>query len=88
MKKLAMTLLGAAALGGAVIIGRIARARRRVRTQVPDLPDTISAVPAEVASPYDELVVVGLSAVDPQPLTEISGEGVDPDAVAAAHAHR
>jgi hypothetical protein len=30
-------------------------------------------------------MIAGIAEVDPQPLSQISGEGIDPDATAAAH---
>ncbi|HEX8114406.1 MAG TPA: hypothetical protein VF516_42040 [Kofleriaceae bacterium] len=63
-------LLGfGSAIGAAVMLGR----RRRMTLQ------------ARSADPGDLQLPVGISEVDPQPLTQISAEGIDPDATRAAH---
>ncbi len=57
---------------GSAIGAAVMLGRRRTTSQRP--PDT-----------GDRQLPVGISEVDPQPLTQIAAEGIDPDATRAAH---
>jgi hypothetical protein len=63
------------AIGAAVMIGR----RRRTQRSAPSAVDGAASDAGDVPLP------AGISEVDPQPLTQISAEGIDPDATRAAH---
>lgn len=87
MRTAARLIIFGSAIGAAAMLGR----RRRAR-QSPEEPGLRGApVPAPDdagdADPGtgDPPLPVGISEVDPQPLTQISGEGIDPDATRAAH---
>ncbi|MDB4956770.1 MAG: hypothetical protein JWO36_4339 [Myxococcales bacterium] len=73
---------------GAVIITSWLRRRRsfeeRVTTEFAavDVGDFGVSPGGEIA---DSVTHAGIADVDPQPLAQVAGEGIDPDAVEAAH---
>jgi hypothetical protein len=83
MRTVTRLLIFGSAIGAAVIAGR-RRARRPLDEPDADLPapDGVEDAPPGAD---DAALPVGISEVDPQPLTQISGEGIDPDATRAAH---
>ena len=76
MRTATKLLVFGSVIGAAVMIGR----RRAPRNaSAPREPEDTGAGAGDLPLP------VGISEVDPQPLTQISAEGVDPDATQAAH---
>lgn len=80
-----LILLGSA-IGAAAMLGR--RHRARQSSDEPGLRG--GPVPAPDAGDADRgtgdpPLPIGISEVDPQPLTQISAEGIDPDLTRAAH---
>jgi hypothetical protein len=76
MSTVTKLLVFGSAIGAAVMMGR-----RRVARNAPAPRDAQDADPGAGDSPLP----AGISEVDPQPLTQIAAEGIDPDATRAAH---
>lgn len=72
-----LLILGSA-IGAASMIGR----RRTALDRSARREDEDTEADADAG---DAPLVAGISEVDPQPLTQIAGEGIDPDATRAAH---
>lgn len=79
-------LLGVAALVGTGILVERARNSRLLSTAPGGLGaaagDRLSAAPVMDAEIVQHM---GIAAVDPEPLAQVAGEGIDPDANQAAH---
>jgi hypothetical protein len=81
MRKLVIIVV-ASAVTGMIVRGVLRKMRARTSAPPMEMPD---ANLGTVETPFvDELVVVGIADVDPQPMTQISGEGVDLDTAAGA----
>jgi hypothetical protein len=86
-----------ALIGFLVGIAALLDVRRRPRVRrAPRLPDTPTAAFPAGASPRDDRTseagvsreapaFAGIADVDPQPLTQVAAEALDPDATARAH---
>jgi hypothetical protein len=72
MRRLVLALLTPAALATGILCALALRRRRAARH-----------APAEAAA--SAAVGPGIAAVDPEPMTQIAGEGIDLEADAAAH---
>jgi hypothetical protein len=83
--KFVTTLLGAAALVGAGILVERARHRRLMSAAPGGLGagtgDRLRSAPVMDADLVEHM---GIAEVDPEPLAQVAGEGIDPDANQAA----
>jgi hypothetical protein len=69
---------------GVVVV--VARTRRQRRAGADQPTNDFQPAPLADASPGDEVVIPpGIAQVDPAPLTQIAGEGIEPESTQAAH---
>ena len=90
MKLAAKLVLIGAGIAGAVLYNARRRRDRKPQPQprTPDLPpdpDRAGTDRRPSVEAVEAMIPPGISTVDPQPLTQISAEAIDPDATQAAH---